>query len=73
MHTAYVIISAVFNFFPQLASWASKMEKLQAWIHTYQPENKMSNIAVTALKILTGQSGRSFMKLGHPMQKSTCS
>ncbi len=34
------VVSAVFNFFPQLASRAGKMEKLPARIETYQPENK---------------------------------
>ena len=42
------MFSAVFNFFTQLASRAGKMEKLLARIEKYLPENKMSNITLTA-------------------------
>ena len=49
-----LVIRAVTKFFPQLASRAGKMEKLPARIETYQPKHY---ITVTALQILTRQSG----------------
>ncbi len=61
-----MICSPVFNFFAQLARRTGKMESCQPKLKHTSPKTKISNITVTALKIVTGQAGGSFLKLRSP-------